>query len=41
MLTVVLSFLTGIFAAKATPHFIKGITRNGSPPPSAMAPWST
>ncbi|MEU6594144.1 hypothetical protein ABZ923_33895 [Streptomyces sp. NPDC046881] len=38
MLTVVLSFLTGIFAANATPHFIKGITKERFPTPFGDGP---
>ncbi|MFH8935323.1 hypothetical protein [Streptomyces griseosporeus] len=38
MLTVILSFLTGIFAANATPHFIKGITKERFPTPFGDGP---
>jgi hypothetical protein len=31
LLTVVLSFFAGLFAANATPHFVKGITKEHFP----------
>lgn len=37
-LTVLLSFFAGVFAANATPHFVKGITKEGFPTPFGHGP---
>ncbi|MEU4575506.1 hypothetical protein [Nonomuraea sp. NPDC023979] len=46
--TVVMSFFAGLFAANATPHFVKGITKEhfpsafGSGPlPNLLAGWAS
>ena len=38
MPTLALSFLAGIFAANATPHFVKGITKERFPTPFGNGP---
>ncbi|MFJ2828026.1 hypothetical protein ACIPC1_10520 [Streptomyces sp. NPDC087263] len=38
MLTSVLSFLAGVLAANATPHFVKGITKERFPTPFGDGP---
>jgi hypothetical protein len=38
MTTSVLSFLAGIFATNATPHFVKGITKERFPTPFGDGP---
>lgn len=36
--TIVLCFIAGVLAANATPHFVKGITKEQFPTPFSAAP---
>lgn len=36
--TIALTFLAGVFAANATPHFVKGITKEHFPTPFGSGP---
>ncbi|MDR8411293.1 hypothetical protein MTP10_21480 [Nonomuraea sp. 3-1Str] len=38
LLTAVLSFFAGVFGANATPHFVKGITKEHFPTPFGTGP---
>lgn len=38
MQSVILMFFVGVFAANATPHFIKGITKDQFPTPFGSGP---
>lgn len=39
--TAILCLLAGVLAANATPHFVKGITKEPFPRSSALPRWST